>query len=134
MHHLWARAHLTVLEIRFFGAVVVASIILFRLVITVAKIRFSEQKTKIFLSFFEREYLRGKASEIVLFRENSKFPLRILFPPSLHSAPLPQQGGAGGGSLYPFVSVCQRSLSRPWPLVTGCLLPLHQTIENVLNV
>ena len=23
MHHLWARAHLTVLEIRFFGAVVV---------------------------------------------------------------------------------------------------------------
>ena len=81
MHHLWARAHLTVLEIRFFGAVVVASIILFRLVITVAKIRFSEQKTKIFLSFFEREYLRGKASEIVLFRENSKFPLRILFPP-----------------------------------------------------
>ena len=59
MHHLWARAHLTVLEIRFFGAVVVASIILFRLVITVAKIRFSEQKTKIFLSFFEREYLRA---------------------------------------------------------------------------
>ena len=50
------------------------------------------------LQFSEREYLRGKASEIVLFRENSKFPLRILFPPSLHSTPRPQQGGAGGGS------------------------------------
>ena len=103
MHHLWARAHLTVLEIRFFGAVVVASIILFRLVITVAKIRFSEQKTKIFLSFFEREYLRGKASEIVLFRENSKiFPQNFISVPPCILLPSLNREGQGEG----LISVC----------------------------
>ena len=38
---------------------VLASIIHVVLRFTAAKIRFSEQKTKIFLSFFEREYLRA---------------------------------------------------------------------------
>ena len=50
------------------------------------------------LQFSEREYLRGKASEIRFSEQKTKFPLRFLFPPSLHSTPRPQQGGAGGGS------------------------------------
>ena len=46
--------------------------------ITAAKIRFSEQKTKFYLSFLEREYLRGKASEIRFFPEQSTFFLQKL--------------------------------------------------------
>ena len=53
-----------------------------------SEIRFSEQKTKVFLSFSEREYLRGKASKINIFRE-------IV-------AECPQKN-------FRFVSVCQRT-------------------------
>ena len=83
------------------------------------------------LQFSEREYLRGKASEIVLFRENSKFPLRILFPPSLHSTPRPQKfpsplgeglgvrPGQGEGLLFPFVSVCPLGIPEGVTLATA---------------
>ena len=43
------------------------------------------------LQFSEREYLRGGASEIVQIEQKNKFPLRFLFPPSLHSTPRPQK-------------------------------------------
>ena len=43
------------------------------------------------LQFSEREYLRGGASEIVQIEQKTKFPLRFLFPPSLHSTPRPQK-------------------------------------------
>ena len=57
---------------------VVASIILVVYTFTAAKIRFSEQKTKIFLGFFEREYLRGKASEL-RFSENKTKKFFLFF-------------------------------------------------------
>ena len=88
MHHLWARAHLAVLEIRFFGAVVVvvfSSIIVVVYTFTAAKLRFSENKTKKFFLFFvEREdffstlYLQVKelravySAKIVQIERNTK--------------------------------------------------------------
>ena len=46
--------------------------------IAATKIRLSEQKTKFYLSFLEREYLRGKASEIRLSEQKTKFYLSFL--------------------------------------------------------
>ena len=69
--------------------------------ITAAKIRFSEQKTKFYLSFLERECLRGGASEIRLFREIiAVSPSEFYFRPPCILLPALNREGQGEGLYF----------------------------------
>ena len=77
MHHLWARAHLTVLEIRLFGAVVVPFVVS----ILCDVFKFYAAKVILF-----REITRKSPSFLSVGLSKSKnawFPIRIVVPLSI---------------------------------------------------
>ncbi len=58
----------------------------------------ASRKPNFYLSFLEREYLRGEASEIVQIERKTKISPQIFIPSSLHSTPRPAEGGGKGSA------------------------------------